>query len=538
MLADVRDGLGPIRSQQPPAKEKAREQGGGVLEPEPEQEEGVPPLPSRGCALPPGLRAAEIRGRSVSEPPTCVLVKVLEGHSLKGMDWTGKSDPYVEVRVRNIGGKASKSEKCTTPVVNQTNNPTWNSTFHFYKSLPQVDNAQLVMKVWDKDETSKDDNMGVAILRLEKVLHQPNHIFVGCLGLAKKAGDNPDASWGELSVEVQLLYGDEAGHVREHVVTNRGVLSKWWYGGEGVEDYYDIGEQLGSGSFAVVHKGVRKADGAEFAIKFIDKTALSQDDESMLESECRVLKEVEHPNMIMLYEIFHTDEKLILVMELVTGGEMLDKLRVQEKYTERDAATTVRKIAEALAYLHERGIAHRDLKPENLLLSGPGDDSVVKIADFGFAKIIDTQSKSLLETACGTPEYVAPEVLQQLPGGYGVPCDIWSLGVVVYVMLSGRPPFWSRNQAKLFQMIKSTPVSFPARYCARLRTLHTTLLRPSESPSNNACLLGAARGQLQPTVQGPDHSHARQGPSQAAQRARDSRPSVVRHRTTVLGGDQ
>merc|ERR1712167_77064 len=97
-----------------------------------------------------------------------------------------------------------------------------------------------------------------------------------------------------------------------------------------------------------------------------------------------------------------------------------------------------------------------------VLLSGPGDDSVVKIADFGFAKIIEAQS--MLETACGTPEYVAPEVLQQLPGGYGVPCDIWSLGVVVYVMLSGRPPFYSRNQAKLFQMIKSSPVSFPPRY--------------------------------------------------------------------------
>jgi calcium/calmodulin-dependent protein kinase I len=418
------------------------------------------------------------------------------------MDWTGKSDPYVEVRVRNIGGKQTKSEKNTTPVVSQTTNPTWNSTFHFYKSLPPVDNGQLVMKVWDKDETSKDDNMGIAILRLEKVLHQQDHKFVGSLGLAKKVGDLPDAARGEISIEVQLLYGEEAGHVREHVVTNRGAISKWWYGDEGVEQYYDIGEKLGSGSFAVVHKATRKTDGAEFAIKFIDKTSLSQDDESMLESECRVLKEVEHPNMIMLYEIFHTDEQLILVMELVTGGEMLDKLRAQEKYTEQDAATTVRKIAEALAYLHERGIAHRDLKPENLLLSGPGDDSVVKIADFGFAKIIDTQSTSMLETACGTPEYVAPEVLQQLPGGYGVPCDIWSLGIVVYVMLSGRPPFWSRNQAKLFQMIKSSPVSFPARYCTRPTAAsypccpHTSAAAGfwNVSPRNNACLRGLPGG--------------------------------------------
>lgn len=170
MLADVRDGLGPSarRSAQPP-----------VLEPEPEAElaEGVPPVADRGCVLPPGLKATEIRGRSVSDVPSCVVVKVLEGHSLKGMDWTGKSDPYVEVRVRNIGGKSSKSEKNTTPVIKQTIDPTWNSTFYFYESLPPVDNAQLVMKVWDYDETSRDDNMGVAILRLEKVLHQPNQTF-------------------------------------------------------------------------------------------------------------------------------------------------------------------------------------------------------------------------------------------------------------------------------------------------------------------------------------------------------------------------
>lgn len=463
MLHDVRDGRPTSKPRTPPL----------MMEPEPEREpaaaeEGEPPVAARGCLLPPGLKATEVRGRSTSDAPSCVLVKVLEGHSLKGMDWTGKSDPYVEARVRNIGGKASKSEKNTTDAVAQTNDPVWNSTFNFYESLPPVDNAQLVLKVWDEDKSSKDDHIGTAVLRLHKVLQQPNHTFTGALSLAKKVGDSPDAALGEITVEVTLLFGDEGGHVREHLVKQRSGVAKWWHGEEGVEKYYDIGAQLGSGSFAVVHKGTRKSDGKEYAVKFIDKTALSQDDAGMLESECAVLRAVGHPNTIMLYEIFHTKAKLILVMELVTGGEMLDKLRKEEQYTERDAALTVGKIAEALAYLHERGIAHRDLKPENLLLSGPGDDSVVKIADFGFAKIIDTNANKMLETACGTPEYVAPEVLQQLPGGYDVACDIWSLGVVIYVMLSGRPPFWSRNQAKLFQMIKEAPVVFPDRYWATI----------------------------------------------------------------------
>ena len=126
---------------------------------------------------------------------------------------------------------------------------------------------------------------------------------------------------------------------------------------------------------------------------------------------------------------------------------MLDRMRGRETYTEKDAAQIVKKIAEGLAYLHSLGIAHRDLKPENLLLAGPGDDAVVKIADFGFAKIIEMDGDKQLETACGTPEYVAPEVLSCLPQGYGTSCDIWSFGVVVYVMLSGRPPFWSVSRS-------------------------------------------------------------------------------------------
>ena len=123
----------------------------------------------------------------------------------------------------------------------------------FYESLPPVDNAQLVFKVWDRDATSRDDAIGTAKLRLHKVLVQPEACFGGWLPLSAKLGGEPDSSLGEIRVEVRLLYGEEAGHVKEHHLGREmSKVERWWYGDEGVEKYYDIGEKLGAGAFAEV----------------------------------------------------------------------------------------------------------------------------------------------------------------------------------------------------------------------------------------------------------------------------------------------
>jgi len=147
-------------------------------------------------------------------------------------------------------------------------------------------------------------------------------------------------------------------------------------------------------------------------------------------------------------------------MELVTGGELFDRIVEKGSYSEEDAKELVRKIVSAVEYLHSKGIAHRDLKPENLLVKSLENDTEVKIADFGLSKIIDQEK--MMQTACGTPGYVAPEVLQA--EGYGEEVDMWSIGVITYILLCGFPPFYSESVPEVFEQIMKAEYDYPAEY--------------------------------------------------------------------------
>lgn len=402
--------------------------------------------------------------------PSRVHVVVIKADDLPSCDWdTGKSDPYVGIRIYSDegGSKPKKSAKYRTTIKPRELNPEWMEHFNFMDdkstNMPSVKNGKLVFRIYDHDKIGRDDFIGQGEVSFASVLATPKLELTAKVRLLDKAGHEvvKDSTCPYVHASVLLTFGeDTSGVVKEHNVPERNAFAKF-FKNEGVDASYTIKEKLGSGSFAVVKRGIRKADGKNYAIKYIDKTALKKDDEVMLESECAVLKEVHHPNIVKLYEIFNTPKELILVMEMVTGGEMLEKLKETEKYTENDAADAVERVADGLAYLHSKGIAHRDLKPENLLLCADDDEAKVKIADFGFAKMMD-EEHHMLQTACGTPEYVAPEVLAQT--GYDVECDIWSLGVVMYVMLCGRPPFWDRHQPRLFKKIKEEPVTFPRKW--------------------------------------------------------------------------
>merc|ERR1719473_480421 len=148
-------------------------------------------------------------------------------------------------------------------------------------------------------------------------------------------------------------------------------------------------------------------------------------------------------------------------MELMEGGELFDRIVDIGHFTEKDATGTVYKLLDALKFMHDKGIAHRDLKPENMLMTGKGPDAVCKITDFGLGKFFDQQTE-LMKTPCGTPGYIAPEVLHMK--GYDKQCDVWSLGVIVYILLCGFPPFYADNDAQLFERIKKGKYEFLRPY--------------------------------------------------------------------------
>jgi len=225
-----------------------------------------------------------------------------------------------------------------------------------------------------------------------------------------------------------------------------------------LNDVYDMKDEIGKGAFSVVHMALNRKTGDKVAIKIIDKK-MAEQDEKRLKTEVEILKKVKHPNIVGLKDLFETDDKLYLVMELVTGGELFDKIVEKGQYTEKEASIVVRKMLSAVAYLHGLGITHRDLKPENLLLKAE-DDTGVMLSDFGLSKIVTTNT--MMDTACGTPYYVAPEVL--LSQGYDKEVDLWSVGVITYLLLCGFPPFYGENLPEVFEQIMKAEYDFPEPY--------------------------------------------------------------------------
>eukprot|EP01095_Lingulamoeba_sp_RSL-Kostka_P014432 TRINITY_DN62_c0_g1_i2.p1 TRINITY_DN62_c0_g1~~TRINITY_DN62_c0_g1_i2.p1 ORF type:complete len:337 (-),score=134.15 TRINITY_DN62_c0_g1_i2:105-1115(-) len=258
---------------------------------------------------------------------------------------------------------------------------------------------------------------------------------------------------------------------------------------EDIDDFYEMGKEIGRGGFSVVIEGIDRKTKEKFAIKCIKKTMVEGDDIKLLRREIKIMKKVNHPNILKLFEVFEDDEEFFLVMELVDGKELFDKIVEKGQYSEQDAANIVRQIVSAVDYLHANGIAHRDLKPENLLSAGDEEEEKIKIADFGFSKNFGEEK---LMTSCGSPGYVAPEVLTCESYDKGV--DMWSVGVIIYILLCGYPPFYADNAPALFKKIMDVTYDFDdvswddVSEDAKNLIRHLLVKEPSERYTAKQCL--------------------------------------------------
>ncbi|XP_063984494.1 serine/threonine-protein kinase GA29083 [Diachasmimorpha longicaudata] len=224
--------------------------------------------------------------------------------------------------------------------------------------------------------------------------------------------------------------------------------------------HYSVGHVIGVGNFAVVRHCVHKQTGAEYAMKIVDKHKC-QGKETMLASEVGILRQVCHPNIISLIGEQETADQLFLVMELMKGGDLFDAIAAVTKFSEAEASVMIGHLTSGLAYLHSHHIVHRDVKPENLLVEMEGSHvRCLKLGDFGLAQVV----REPLYTVCGTPTYVAPEILTET--GYGLKIDVWAAGAILYILLCGFPPFVSpdNDQEELFEMILNGYYEFTPPY--------------------------------------------------------------------------
>jgi calcium-dependent protein kinase len=216
---------------------------------------------------------------------------------------------------------------------------------------------------------------------------------------------------------------------------------------------YTFGKNLGSGSFGTVRQAVHKGTNQMRAVKILKK---SEQDEEKLFLEVDILAKLTHPNIMQIYEFFDDQTNFYIVSELCSGGELFDTISEKGIFSEKEAAHLLKQILSAVCYSHQNNVVHRDLKPENILLDDKSNEPVIKLIDWGGARYFSKNKK--MTKISGTPYYIAPEVLNEV---YDERCDIWSCGVILYILLCGYPPFNGDTDTDIMKAVKKGQYDFP-----------------------------------------------------------------------------
>nr|XP_684726.6 death-associated protein kinase 2 [Danio rerio] len=245
-----------------------------------------------------------------------------------------------------------------------------------------------------------------------------------------------------------------------------------------LEDFYDIGEVLGSGQFAIVKCCKEKSTGMEYAAKLIKKRQHQASRRGIqreeIEREVNILQELQHPNIIAMHDLYENRTDVTLVLELVSGGELFDFLAQKESLCEEEATEFIKQILNGVQYLHSKKIAHFDLKPENIMLL---DNNVqlprIKLIDFGLAHRIKDGVE--FKNIFGTPEFVAPEIVNYEP--LGLEADMWSIGVITYILLSGASPFLGDSKQETLANISAVNFEFDEEFFGSTSELAKSFIR-------------------------------------------------------------
>ncbi|XP_075252985.1 uncharacterized protein LOC142344850 isoform X2 [Convolutriloba macropyga] len=429
----------------------------------------------------------EMTATEVKPPQLICRITVFQAKNLIPMDANGLADPYVKIRLIPDNKKADKLHKHKSKRLKETLNPVWNEEFEIPLAVEDK-NKRLLVEVWDWDRTTRNDFMGALSFGISELFRESKAGWYRLLNKEEGQYYHVPVDIETKSKLINLTRATLDSEGDSEMGGQSGGGSGGGTGGNGGSGVSSVDHAklsdfefltlLGKGSFGKVLLAKHKCSDTLVAVKTLKKEMLIQEDGVQcalverrvmsMSSSCTTGNNLSgsgtggsgggstgHSFLVSLFSSFQTMDRLYFVMQYLPGGDLMGLLQKQGKMKEPEVVFYGAEIATAVFYLHKKEVIYRDLKLDNVMID---EDGHVKVGDFGMCKD-GVKREDFARTFCGTPDYMAPEIVMKKP--YGMSCDWWSFGICIYEMLSGYPPFESDDEEDLFHCIAMLPINFP-----------------------------------------------------------------------------